>query len=311
MTNDPEDSQSTAERKPGVLGFVGVGTMGRPMARRLIEAGHDLIVYDRDDVAVQELAGLGARVAKSVREVADKARIVFTSLPTPEIFRQVAIGPDGLVSGDALKILVDLSTVGSRVEKEVAQALLARGIETVDAPVSGGAAGAGKGTLAIMAAGAPASLDEVRPLFDVLGKVFVVGGVPGQGQLLKLLNNMLSTTAFAITSEAYVAGIHGGLDPEVMMAVFNAGSGKNGATLDKFPKHVLPATFDFGFPVGSVCKDIGLAVEECQALGVPMRVGSAARQVWNDAAMQDGAACDMTELVRYVERWSSAGGLDD
>lgn len=311
MTNDPEDRQSTVERKPGVLGFVGVGTMGRPMARRLIEAGHDLIVYDRDDVAVQELAGLGARVAKSVREVADKARIVFTSLPTPEIFRQVAIGPDGLVSGDALRILVDLSTVGSRVEKEVAQAVLARGIETVDAPVSGGAAGAGKGTLAIMAAGAPASLDEVRPLFDVLGKVFVVGGVPGQGQLLKLLNNMLSTTAFAITSEAYVAGIHGGLDPEVMMAVFNAGSGKNGATLDKFPKHVLPATFDFGFPVGSVCKEIGLAVEECQALGVPMRVGSAARQVWNDVAMQDGAARDMTELVRYVERWSSAGGPDD
>ncbi|TDV15617.1 NAD(P)-dependent oxidoreductase [Paraburkholderia caballeronis] len=307
MTNGP----ATDERKQGRLGFVGVGTMGRPMARRLIEAGHDLIVYDRDDAAVAELAGLGARAAQSVREVADTARIVFTSLPTPAIFRQVAIGDGGLAGGSALKILVDLSTVGSRVEKEVAQGLLAHGVETVDAPVSGGAAGARKGTLAIMAAGAPAALDEVRALFDVLGKVFVVGGVPGQGQLLKLLNNMLSTTAFAITSEAYVAGIHGGLDPEVMMAVINAGSGKNGATLDKFPKHVLPATFDFGFPVGSVCKDIGLAVEECQALGVPMWVGSAARQIWNYAAMQDGAARDMTELVRYVERWSSADGLDD
>jgi 2-hydroxy-3-oxopropionate reductase len=162
-----------------------------------------------------------------------------------------------------------------------------------------------------MAAGNPVALEEVRGLFDVLGKVFVVGDKAGQGQLLKLLNNMLSSTAFAITSEAFVAGVRGGLDPEVMMSVINAGSGKNGATLDKFPKHVLPRTFDFGFPVGSVCKDIGLAVDECQALGVPMWVGSVARQMWNYAAMQDGAARDMTELVKYVERWSSVDGLAD
>jgi 3-hydroxyisobutyrate dehydrogenase-like beta-hydroxyacid dehydrogenase len=293
------------------IGFVGVGVMGRPMARRLIEAGHSLIVYDRDEQAVAELAALGAHAAKSVREVADKARIVFTSLPTPAVFRQVALGDGGLIEGSGLKILVDLSTVGSRTEKEVADGLLEKGIATVDAPVSGGAAGAKKGTLAIMAAGNPAEVDEVRGLFEVLGKVFIVGEEPGQGQLLKLLNNMLSSTAFAITSEAFVAGMRGGLDPEVMMSVINAGSGKNGATLDKFPKQVLPRTFDFGFPIGSVCKDIGLAVEECQALGVPMWVGNVARQVWNYAAMQDGTKRDMTELVKYMERWSSNEGLAD
>jgi len=293
------------------IGFVGVGVMGRPMARRLIEAGHSLIVYDRDEQAVAELAALGAHAAKSVREVADKARIVFTSLPTPAVFRQVALGDGGLIEGSGLKILVDLSTVGSRTEKEVADGLLEKGIATVDAPVSGGAAGAKKGTLAIMVAGNPAAVDEVRGLFEVLGKVFIVGEEPGQGQLLKLLNNMLSSTAFAITSEAFVAGMRGGLDPEVMMSVINAGSGKNGATLDKFPKQVLPRTFDFGFPIGSVCKDIGLAVEECQALGVPMWVGNVARQVWNYAAMQDGTKRDMTELVKYMERWSSNEGLAD
>ena len=293
------------------IGFVGVGVMGRPMARRLIEAGHSLIVYDRDEQAVAELAALGAHAAKSVREVADKARIVFTSLPTPAVFRQVALGDGGLIEGSGLKILVDLSTVGSRTEKEVADGLLEKGIATVDAPVSGGAAGAKKGTLAIMVAGNPAAVDEVRELFEVLGKVFIVGEEPGQGQLLKLLNNMLSSTAFAITSEAFVAGMRGGLDPEVMMSVINAGSGKNGATLDKFPKQVLPRTFDFGFPIGSVCKDIGLAVEECQALGVPMWVGNVARQVWNYAAMQDGTKRDMTELVKYMERWSSNEGLAD
>ncbi|WP_225031467.1 NAD(P)-dependent oxidoreductase [Paraburkholderia sp. XV] len=304
-------SQASSQQRGPSPGFVGVGTMGRPMARRLIEAGHKVIVYDRDEAALAELEAAGAQVAASVREVADSARIVFTSLPTPAIFKQVALGEGGLIDGSAIKVLVDLSTVGSRIEKEVAEGLLVKGIETVDAPVSGGAAGAKKGTLAIMAAGNPVALEEVRGLFDVLGKVFVVGDKAGQGQLLKLLNNMLSSTAFAITSEAFVAGMRGGLDPEVMMSVINAGSGKNGATLDKFPNHVLPGTFDFGFPVGSVCKDIGLAVDECQALGVPMWVGSVARQMWNYAAMQDGAARDMTELVKYVERWSSVDGLED
>ncbi|WP_397452334.1 NAD(P)-dependent oxidoreductase [Pseudomonas sp. NA-150] len=289
-----------------LLGFIGVGVMGRPMARRLLEHGHHLVIFDKDTVALAELAALGAQVAKSVREVADRAEIIFTSLPNPAIFKAVALGPEGIVEGSAVRILVDLSTVGSRAEQEVAAGLLARNIETVDAPVSGGAAGAQKGTLAMMVAGKPAAVAEVRGLFDVFGKVFVVGEQAGQGQLLKLLNNMLSTTAFAITSEAFVAGVKGGLDPEVMMSVINAGSGKNGATLDKFPKHVLPGTFDFGFPIGSVCKDIGLAVEECQALGVPMWLGSAARQMWNVAAQHDGGKRDLTELVRDIESWSQS-----
>jgi len=291
------------------LGFVGVGVMGRPMARRLIEHGHCLVIYDRDEHALAELSAIGAQVASSAREVADSAQVVFTSLPTPAIFKEVALGAHGLVYGKAIKILVDLSTVGSRTEQEVAAGLLEKGIETVDAPISGGAAGAQKGALAVMAAGKPEAIAQVSELFDIFGKVFIVGEKPGQAQLLKLLNNMLSSTAFAITSEAFVAGVKGGLDPEVMMSVFNAGSGKNGATLDKFPKQVLSRTFDFGFPIGSVCKDIGLAVEECQALGVPMWLGSTARQVWNYAAMQDGKSRDMTELVKYVESWSDGKGI--
>lgn len=293
------------------LGFIGVGVMGRPMARRLIEHGHSLVIYDRDEAALAELSALGARVAGSTREVADSAKIIFTSLPTPAIFKEVALGQGGIIEGAAVKILVDLSTVGSRAEQEVASGLLAKGIETVDAPISGGAAGAQKGTLAVMAAGKPEAIAQVRALFDIFGKVFVVGEKPGQAQLLKLLNNMLSSTAFAITSEAFVAGVKGGLEPKVMMSVINAGSGKNGATLDKFPKQVLPRTFDFGFPIGSVCKDIGLAVEECQALGVPMWVGNTVRQTWNYAAMQDGKFRDMTELVRYMEKWSESAGLGD
>jgi 2-hydroxy-3-oxopropionate reductase len=294
-----------------LIGFIGVGVMGRPMARRLIEHGHQVIIFDKDEKALAELGALGARVGGSIREVADTAPVIFTSLPTPAIFKEVALGADGIAQGKTVKILVDLSTVGSRTEQEVAAGLLEKGIETVDAPISGGAAGAQKGTLAVMIAGKPAAVAQVRELFDIFGKVFIVGEKPGQAQLLKLLNNMLSSTAFAITSEAFVAGVRGGLDPEVMMSVINSGSGKNGATLDKFPKQVLPRSFDFGFPISSVCKDIGLAVDECQALGVPMWLGNTVRQMWNLAAMQDGKSRDMTELVRYMENWSDGKGLAD
>jgi 2-hydroxy-3-oxopropionate reductase len=288
-----------------LVGFIGVGVMGQPMARRLIEKGYALLVNDSNPAMVASLVALGARAAASARALADEAEIVFTSLPSPAIYRTVALGAEGVAHGKAVKVMVDLSTVGSIAAKEVAAGLLAKGIELVDAPVSGGAAGAQKGTLAVMASGKAAAVAAARPMLETFGKLFVVSEVPGQAQLLKLLNNMLSSTAVAITSEAYVAGIKGGLDPEVMMNVFNAGSGRNSATADKFPKYVLSGSFDFGFPISSVCKDIGLAVDECQALGVPMSLGGQARQLWQSAFQQGGAPQDMTRLVEFVERWSA------
>lgn len=288
------------------LGFIGVGVMGKPMARHLLAKGHALVVYDTSAPAVAEMVAAGAQAADSVAGVVDRARIVFTSLPSPAVFSQVALGDGGVKDGKAVKIMVDLSTVGSRATKAAAAGLLARGIDLIDAPVSGGAAGAAKGTLAVMVAGRPEAAAEVRPLLECFGKLFVVGPDAGQAQLLKLLNNMLSSTAFAITSEAFVAGVKGGLDPEIMMAAINAGSGRSGASQDKFMKQVLPRSFDFGFPIASVCKDIGLAIEECEALGVPMWVGNTARQLWNFAGRQDGMGRDMTELVSSVERWAQA-----
>lgn len=288
------------------LGFIGVGVMGRPMATHLVKQGHTVVVYDTDPAAVAALVQAGARAADSVRQLCDQARVVFTSLPTPAVFSQVMTGEGGVASGQAVKIAVDLSTVGPRATKAAAAALRQRGIELVDAPVSGGAAGAQKATLAVMAAGAPAAVEEVLALLRVFGKPTVVGEEAGQAQLLKLLNNMLSATAFAVTAEAFVAGVKGGLDPKVMLDVINISSGASAASQQKFMRQVLPRSFDFGFPISSVCKDIGLAIEECEALGVPMWVGSQARQVWNFALKQDGARRDMTELVQYIEQWAGA-----
>lgn len=289
-----------------LLGFVGVGVMGGPMAGRLIAEGYSLVVYDPSAHAMAALQAVGARPMTSARAVADEATIVFTSLPTVAAFKQTGLGSEGLIDGKAVKIVVDLSTVGSAATSEVAAALLTKGIDLVDAPVSGGAAGAKAGTLAVMLAGKPAAVETVMPMFCIFGRPFIVGDNPGQGQLMKLLNNMLSSTAFAVTAEAYVAGIRGGLDPDVMMNVFNAGSGRNNATSDKFPKYVLTRTFDFGFPISSVCKDIGLAAEECEALGVPLWVGGQARQLWQSAYRQGGSKLDMTALVKFIEGWSGS-----
>lgn len=290
-----------------IIGFIGVGVMGNPIAKHLIARGHELVVYDRSEAAVAALVSEGAKGASSIADVVNRATVVFTSLPSPAVFTEVALGEGGVKDGKAVKVMVDLSTVGSRATKHAAAGLLAKGIDLVDAPVSGGAAGAQKGTLAVMVAGRAEAVAQVRDLLETFGKLFMVGPAPGQAQLLKLLNNMLSSTAFAITSEAFVAGVKGGLDPEIMMAAINAGSGRSGASQDKFMKQVLPRSFDFGFPIASVCKDIGLAVEECEALGVSMWVGNTVRQLWNFVGRQDGMQRDMTELVSSIEHWAEAG----
>jgi 2-hydroxy-3-oxopropionate reductase len=289
-----------------LIGFIGVGVMGRPMAGHLLAKGHRVMVYDLSADAMEALAAAGARKAADVRDLCNHCEVVFTSLPSPAVFSQVMLGEGGIVGAGAVRVAIDLSTVGPRATQAAAAGLRARGIELVDAPVSGGAAGAREARLAVMAAGAPDVVAEVRTLLEVFGRVFVVGETPGQAQLLKLLNNMLSATAFAVTAEAYVAGVKGGLDPQMMMEVINLSSGRSAASQEKFMRQVLPRSFDFGFPISSVCKDIGLAIEECEALGVPMWVGSQARQVWNFAAHQDGARRDMTELVTYIEQWAGA-----
>jgi 3-hydroxyisobutyrate dehydrogenase-like beta-hydroxyacid dehydrogenase len=207
------------------IGFVGVGKMGGPMARRLIAAGHRLVVYDSNAAAAAALAAQGATAASSPAEVASQARIVLVSLPTPEVVRLVALGEEGLVTGTALKAYVDLSTSGPVVAAEVAAALEARGIAMLDAPVSGGVRGAVNGTLAIMAAGPTKLLAELQPLLACLGRVFCVGDRPGLGQVMKLANNMLSATAMAASAEVMAMGVKAGLDPRVMIEVINAGTG--------------------------------------------------------------------------------------
>ena len=289
------------------VGFIGLGMMGRPLATRLLEARHSLVVYDTSPAAMQTLAAKGAVVAESAAGVANEARVVFASLPTPDAVRRVAIGSEGVSSGSEIRIFIDLSTTGPRVSREVADALAKRGIELVDAPISGGPNGAEAGTLAVMAAAPQAAFREVEDLLRVFGKVFHVGEAAGLAQTMKLINNLMSVTAIAITSEAMVIGAKAGLDPSLMIDILNVSSGRNSSTEDKFPRTVLTGKFDFGFPVGLSMKDIGLCLREAESMGIPTPVGSAVHQMLAITSSIFGPDSDFTSICRTVERW---GGVE-
>jgi 3-hydroxyisobutyrate dehydrogenase-like beta-hydroxyacid dehydrogenase len=203
-----------------------------------------------------------------------------------------------------VRTLIDLSTTGPRVAAAVAAGLKDREIAWVDAPVSGGVNGAVKGTLAVMVSCERRLFVRLEPVLKNIGKVFFIGEQPGMGQTMKLINNMLSAAAMAVSCEGIVMGAKAGLDPAVMIDVINAGSGMNTATRDKFPKSILPRTFDFGFATGLMYKDVKLCMDEADALGVPMWVANAARQVWSVANTQLGADSDFTSVIKCVEQWA-------
>jgi 3-hydroxyisobutyrate dehydrogenase-like beta-hydroxyacid dehydrogenase len=284
------------------IGFIGLGNMGAPMARRLIEAGHKLVVYDTRNDAVAPVVALGAQLASSPQDVADRVETVMASLPEPQVVAKVAVGEGGLLHGKRIKRFVDLSTTGARMAATIATGLAKRDIVQIDSPVSGGVAGAVKGTLAVMVSGPQADIDVVKDALGVFGKVFVIGHKPGMAQTMKLANNFLSATAMAATSEAVVMGVKAGLDPSVMVDVINAGSGRNTATTDKFPKAVIPRKFDLGFATTLMLKDVRLCVAEARALGVPNEVMSAVLGAWETANSEIGGGKDFTTVIQPIEK---------
>jgi 3-hydroxyisobutyrate dehydrogenase-like beta-hydroxyacid dehydrogenase len=284
------------------IGFIGLGNMGFRMARRLIEAKHQLIVFDQRKEALDRLVALGARAASSPSDVADRAENVFASLPSLQASLDVATGPGGVIEGKRVRRFVDLSTVGSHMAVKIHDLLGRRNIVQLDSPVSGGVAGAEKGTLAVMVSGPKAEFEAVRPALAVIGNVFFIGEKPGSAQTMKLANNLLSATAVVATSEAVVMGVKSGLDPEVMIDVINAGSGLNTASRDKFPRSILPRTFDYGFATGLMVKDVRLCLEEAKALGLSMEVAEAVGRLWEVVIREMGAESDFTTAIKPIEK---------
>lgn len=284
------------------IGFIGLGKMGLPMTSRLIAVGHRLVVFDQRRDAMDVLVARGAQAASSPKDVADRAENVFASLPSLQASLEVATGDDGVIEGRRVKRFVDLSTIGSQMAVRIHDVLANRNIVQIDSPVSGGVAGAEKGTLAVMVSGPRADFEVLKPALDVIGKVFFIGEQPGSAQTMKLANNYLSATAIVATSEAVVMGVKAGLDPAVMIDVFNAGSGLNTASRDKFPKSVLPRTFDFGFATGLMVKDVRLCLDEAKSLGLSLEVAEAVGRLWETVIAEMGAESDFTAAIKPIEQ---------
>ncbi len=288
----------------GMVGFVGVGRMGGPMTKRLLAAGYAACVFDVSSEALAQASALGAKPMGSPREVADAAQVVFLSLPSPAIVEQVCTQPGGLRDGSQAKRVIDFSTIGPRAAAAAAAALRERGISYVDAPVSGGLKGAREGTLAVMVACPESDYAQSRHLLEIFGKPFHVGEAPGQAQVMKLANNLLAAAALVVSSEAMVMGAKAGLDPQMMLDVINMSSGRNSATQDKFPRAILPGTFDFGFHTGLSYKDVRLCVDEAESMGVPMVAGAVVRQMLAVTQAMYGAESDFTSICKVVESWA-------
>jgi len=261
-------------------------------------------VFDTNAEAVKPLAARGAKVASSAEDVASSSDMVFISLPTPPIVQAVSLGERGILKGSRLKTLIDLSTTGPTIAGVVAKSASERGVAWVDSPVSGGVGGATKGTLAVMVSCRKDTFPVVDPVLKTFGKTFYVGEKPGLAQIAKLANNLLAAAAIVLSSEALAMGVKAGLDATTLCDIINAGSGRNSATQDKFPKSVIPRTFDFGFATGLSYKDVRLCLDEAEALGVPMVAGAAVRQMLAITNAKFGPDSDFTCIAKVVEEWA-------
>lgn len=280
-----------------VIGFVGLGQMGAPMASNITAGGAEIIVYDKAGTA--ERAPEGAKLANSFESVLNAADTVFLSVPDGPV--SLALAKEIAEAKDRrATVIVDLSTIGPEAAREANEILSAAGVTYVDAPVSGGQAGAKAGTITVMWGGPETVMDEHEAVLKSFSKnVFHCGEDPGQGQAVKVLNNFLSAIAMSATSEAVLYGLSQGIDMKTMLDVVNVSTGQNTATADKFPKRILTETFDAGFKTKLLTKDVNLFVRNAKAAGTPLTLATTLAAIWNgaDAALPDS---DFTKVYEYI-----------
>ncbi len=286
------------------IGFVGLGNMGEPMVRRLAAAGHRVRGYDVAAEARDRLANTpGITVVAAPADVGDGADVVILMLPDSNVVEQVLLG-DGLL--DRVRpptLVVDMSSSEPARTRALAERAAERGVTLVDAPVSGGVIGAKGGSLTIMVGGPATVLAALRPVLDVLGsKVVHAGDVPGAGHAIKALNNLMSAAHLLASSEAMLAGQAFGLDPAVMLDIVNGSSGRSGSTETKWPRYILPASFDSGFSIAFMVKDMKIALQLADAAGTPAPLSRAAVAEWMIAADEMPPGADHTEIARWLQR---------
>ena len=287
------------EARPTTVGFVGLGNMGFPMVTNLVEAGFTVRGFDVAAAAVEKITTVGAAGSATAAESATGADVLILMLPNSRIVQSVV---DDLLAASALSestVVVDMSSSEPVATQELAERLAELGIALIDAPVSGGVRGAENGTLAIMAGGEDAAFKRVEAVLAALGKVTRTGPV-GSGHAVKAFNNLLSATHLWVTSEVMEAGKRFGLDPEVMLSVFNSSSGRSGSTENKWPNFILGETYNSGFGLALMLKDMKIALALAETTGASHQLSADAVERWSLAAADLSPTADHTEVARWI-----------
>lgn len=286
------------------VGFVGLGNMGGPMAEHLLDAGYELTVFDVEPDAREAFTGTAATVADDPASVAAASEVTFLSLPSPEVVRTVVTGEDGIVDGiRAGSTLVDTTTSTPKTTNDIATLLAERDVTVLGAPVSGGTSGAREGTLTTMVGGDRAAHEVCTDLFSAYAAdIYHVGDSPGDGHVVKLLNNYLSFLGMLGASEAVALGERAGLDAGTMVEVFNRSSGRNSATEDKFPEQIIPERYDLGFPLALMYKDARLFSEFADDSDAPVLLGDTVRNLIGYARAELGEDADMSRIYQFMAR---------
>jgi 2-hydroxy-3-oxopropionate reductase len=286
---------------PETVGFIGLGVMGAPMARNLVEAGHPLVVHSRSRGPVDELAAAGAEPASSPREVADRAAVVITMLPDSPAVEDVVLGSDGVLEGASEgDLLIDMSTIHPTVSVAIAEAGRERGVGVLDAPVSGGDVGARDATLSIMVGGEQGDVERAQPLFEALGKTIVHVGEHGAGQVVKACNQVVVAVTIAAVSEALVLGSKAGVEPERILDVLGGGLAAN-RVMEMRRRNFLEHDFAPGFRIDLHHKDLDIALESGGEYGVPLPVTGLVQQGFRALRAKGHGGDDHSGLLALVE----------
>ena len=294
--------------KPKV-GFVGLGNIGEPMCRRLLENGYGVSIYDVNPEAVSKLGDTAAEPAENLKVLASSAEVVLLSLPGSDVVEEAVLGERGLVEGlSSGKVLIDTSSSRPSSTRDLAEKLAESGVEMLDAPVSGGVLRADEGKLAVMVGGREEVFERHREVLEAFGeKIFHVGD-HGAGHLVKSLNNLLSATTLASAAEAVILAQKAGVAPETLLEVINAGNGRSYSTEVKFPNFILNRSFDDGFALDLMVKDLKIALETAAEVGHPMFSGSAISQLWQTAFARAHGPEGHTSIYAFLENLSGEEG---
>jgi 2-hydroxy-3-oxopropionate reductase len=283
------------------IGFIGLGIMGRPMAKNLLAAGHPLVVHSRSRGPVDELVAAGAKAAGSAREVAGRCDVLITMLPNSPDVELVALGKDGIVEGARPGLLyVDMSTISPIVTQKVGKALEAKGVRMLDAPVSGGEKGAIDAALSIMVGGEPAVFEAVLPIFQAMGKTITRLGPLGSGGFTKLANQIIVAVNLTALAEALTLAKKAGLDRELTLKALAGGLAGSKCLEQKTPNYVANS-YKPGFKIDLHFKDLGLIMESAHALGVPLPATAIVQELFNALRVKGRGGLDHSGVITLLE----------